>query len=415
MPKNRPKVRVLWAAKDEPTLSSGYGVMGRHFLPRLAKRYGRENIYALAPVYNQGRIGDWDGITILPGTGNNWGEDLMAEYQSRYQFTFVLSVGDWGHLAKLPEYAAKDLLRWVAWVPYDYLDIPDMTVQNTLHYAWKVVPWTQYARAKFENHKLGQTTEAIPLGIDEKVWRPLPRSKLGKTMAGMGFEQDSFNILFIAANQRRKYLQEQMLGISEFRKTFPDRKVRVYMHTVRSGELDLDIFAEEAGIADILRHQDDYTYLTGGFPEQQMCAMINAADVVMNASLEGFGLSHIQAQACNIPVITLSEGPGTELVAWGATVPMAARDYGEIASKPIPSSLFVAEALDLVHREFRGKQSAAGRDLVLSKYTWDIVAQQWFDLIEGTLLPEMEKFSMYVPEQPSALLRQRSRQIVKVP
>ena len=150
----------------------------------------------------------------------------------------------------------------------------------------------------------------------------------------------------------------------------------------------------------------------GGLTEIQLGAVRNCADVVLNACLEGFGLVQIQAQACGVPVVYLEEGPGTELVVYGAGIPAMGVDYTMSLLKPIPNPVGVASALTELYK-FRGQRSEQAVRHIRENYSWDVIAEKWFALLEKDLLPEMDRLSLYVPT-PSPLLQGRARREVEI-
>lgn len=419
MARNKKQVKILWSAKDHPSLHSGYGVMGYHLLPRLADRYGKKNIVIYAPVFQQAGQGEWEGMKVLAGTKMDYGENMIYDHWREERPTFLLQVGDWGGLREIPQLAAEDKLRYVGWHPFDFVSLPAQTIAATVRFAWKVVPWTEYAYKKFTGppYNLGNVARSIPLGVDVNVWKPgLDRKDLPLVMKSMGFgyEPNAYNILLVGANQRRKYLAEQIHAVGMFRKAHPEIAVHLYLHTMMGGEVDLAGALDGAGLEGAYAYASPYVMSQGGLREDQMVKLYTCADVVLNCALEGFGLSMVQAQALGVPVITLAEGPGPEIVRFGATVPTQELDLETpSAPKALPSPIMIGLALETL-LDSRGQRSDEAVRHVRETYSWDRVAVQWFDLIEGTLLPELSKYSMEVPATTSAVLRRRARQLVEL-
>ncbi|GEM_PF-2791179 len=410
MKKLQPK--LLWNSKDSPWLPSGYGVVGKGILPRFAKQYGEENILIYAPVYQRDHVDEWQGMKVLPGQSFDFGEELIQSHWVNHKPTFLLQVGDWFPLKVIPKLAAADSLIYVGWHPYDFLKVPDSLVQNILRFAFKVVPWNSYSEAKFKGHGLTNVTAPIPLGVDTNIWTPMERKRFPNVMASLGFDEACYNILLVGANQRRKYLYEQLEGVGLFRKTNPDKPIRLYLHTHSAGDLDIHAVVRECGLEDVTVYPDQYAYALGGLTEEEMVKVFTCADVVLNVCLEGMGLAQVQAQALGVPVITLGEGPGPEIVKFGAEVGHMGVDYTYMALKPIPDPVSISQALDSIW-PWRGKRDMKAVEHIRRTYSWDVIADQWFALIEQMMF-ERDKFSLYKPT-PSLRLRRLSRQLVEVP
>lgn len=408
-------MRILWNAKDAPWIASGYGVVSKHLLPRFARQYGADNIHIMAPVYVRDFTTEWEGMQVLPGINWDYSEEMVKSHWDNVKPTFYLQVGDWYQMKQVPQLAAANQILWVQWTPYDFLRVPKGMVDNTLRYAWKVVPWSRYAEEKLRAHGLTNVTPPIPLGVETQLWRPLDRLQLPLVMASLGFKESAYNILIIGANQRRKYWFEQLEGVGMYVRAHPEVEVRLYFHThmQSGGEADMQLILEECGLGKCYVAPDAYTLACGGYSEEQLVMMVNCADVVLNAALEGFGLVQAQAQACGVPVITLSAGVGQEIVLYGVEVGTMGTDYAAPLLKPVPSPLNVADALAALH-PLRGQRSSQAVEHIRKNYSWDVVAEQWFALIEQ-LMWERERDSLYVPTEPGPLLLEKAARAVCLP
>lgn len=393
--RRRKEVRILWNAKDAPWLPSGYGIVGKNMLPRFADRYGKKNVVIYAPVYVRDHNTVWNGMKVLGGQSLDYGESMIQSHWDNEHPTFLLHVGDWFPLRVVPDLAAQDKLLFVAWGPFDFLKLPEAMIQGVLKPAWRVVPWNEYSKAKFIEYGLKNVTNPIPLGVNTKIFYPVNRHEYPNTMRSLGFREDTYNILIAGANQRRKYWYEQLEGVSLFRKFYPDIPIRVYFHTHTSGDMDVQAVVHECGLNDLVIYPDQYTMSQGGMSEQQLNLIINCADVVLNCCLEGVGLWQLQAQASGVPVITMAEGPGPEYVSFGAEAAAMGVDYTQLGTKPIPDPVTVARALEHIY-QWRGQRDTSAIDKTRVNFSWDKVAEKWFDLIENTLMPERDKHCLYV-------------------
>lgn len=409
--------KILINAKDGPTVPSGYGMILKHLAPRLAARYGPENILLYAPVYTRDEVREYEGMRVLPGLSWDFGEEFLHEHWKREKPTFLLQIGDWFPLQTIPTLAANNQILWVQWAPADWLRVPQEIIDNILRFAWRVVPWTAYGQAQLQGYKLRNVTAPIPLGVDTSLWRPCDGRELPQVMKSLGFQEDSFNVLYLGAAQRRKYAQEQIEGLGLFRKTHPDIPVRLYVHTLVAGEVDMQQIVQFAGLADVTVYPDQFVMHSGGLTEEQLVKVFNCADVVLSAAFEGMGLALLQAQSIGCPVIGLAEGPADEIVQFGALCPVGFYDYTQPMTKPVASPVGIASCLEQIYnlkREAGGPpRSIVAREKTKAKYDWDVVASQWFDLVDE-LVEEIDRYSLIPPERPAGPLVRRAQQTIEV-
>ncbi|MEV8565430.1 glycosyltransferase [Streptomyces sp. NPDC051322] len=140
----------------------------------------------------------------------------------------------------------------------------------------------------------------------------------------------------------------------------------------------LSQIAQECGVADRVR-------LLGGIPPAEMPALMSSADLVLSIPrYEPFGIVPIEAMACCAPVVATAVGGHLDTVVdqvTGALVPP--RDDGKL-SGVIRSLLDDPERL--------ARYGAAGRQRVLSRYTWDRVADGVARVYDGvTAVPSLSE------------------------
>lgn len=400
--------KILWNAKDHPELRSGYGIMGKHLLPRLADKYGPDNVLIFAPVYTNQRIETWNGMKVLPGPRADFSDGLACQYYARYDCTMLLQVGDFVQFTDLPQAAARDEVVWVQWAPWDYWYLPPQLKEN-LKYPVQIVPFTKYGEEQFRKLGLENVHEKVWIGLDLDAWKPIPRSSLTGTMEKLGFEENAYNILLVHANQRRKYIQESIHGIGAFAEHNPDLKVNLFLHTnAEGGDADLRIDVAEAGLVTTMV-MDSFEIMLGGMSEQEMVEIFNCADVVMDVCYEGFGLSMTQAQAVGVPVVGLSEGPMTELVSYGIACPPTHVDHQILFGRPVAGADSIANGLQSLYADGARK---VGHRILSDDFHWDKIAEEWFDVIKE-VHDMREKFTLYIPE-PSEALKAKARTFIEV-
>ena len=406
------KPRILWNSKDHPDLNSGYGIVSRYMLPRLGARYGKENILIYAPIYQRDHVGEWEGMTVLPGKEWSYGESLILEHYQHLGCNLLLMVGDAWPLGIVPDLAAEDKVLWISWLPVDWLGMPK-NITYRIKPAYKLVPFSKYGEQALRRAGLPNVEPAIWLGLNTDLWQPGPRDP--EIMDLLGYSEDSFNILIVAANQVRKQVRGALEAIATFRKVHPEADPRLYLHSQQVGERDLKADADELGLAEITAYPAPYLMTRGGASESEMVKVFRCADVVLNACMEGFGYAQLQAQALGVPVICLSEGTGPELVVFGVEVPTLGFDTSpHQMTQPWPNPVAMAGALEEIWQR-RIKHGAPLRSpnavqFVRDNFGWDKIAEQWFGVIDRAM-DDRVKYCMQIPK-PSRELALRAQKRV---
>lgn len=392
--------KILINIKDEPDINSGYGIIGRHWIPRLADHYGSDRIIVYAPVYHQQKVTEWKGMTMVGGSEFGYGEGLIEQHYRNYDCNLLIQVGDAWPLGVLPDLALANKVMWVHWLPVDWLGMPD-NIKNRILPAHKLVPFSDYGHRALERAQMPNIGPRIWLGLDLDVWKPQDRSELPGIMRSLGFSEDTFNVLVVGANQQRKCIREALEAIALLRATSPDIPVRLYLHSQKTGDRDLSADLSELRLRELTMTPEPYIMTQGGYVEQDMARIFNCADVVINVAMEGFGLAHTQAQACGVAVIHMCEGAGPELVKYGYEVPVAGQQTtAHQMSQPFPSPVGVCAALEDCWRK-RQKLGHPDRsqyaiDWTRSNFGWDKIARQWIDVIDQCM-DDRQRFCMDIP------------------
>jgi glycosyltransferase involved in cell wall biosynthesis len=120
----------------------------------------------------------------------------------------------------------------------------------------------------------------------------------------------------------------------------------------------------------------------GRVEADDMPARYGNATIVVQPSLEeGFGLPVVEAMASGLPVVASRVGGIPEIVVDGVT--------GLLVPAGDPAALAVAIERLLADPELAQRMGAAGRERVVERYSWDVVAEQalghYRRLIEATL------------------------------
>ena len=354
---------------------------------------------------------------MVSGTEFGYGESMVEAHYREWECNLLITLGDVTPLGIIPDLAATDKILWVAWAAVDWLGLP----KNILHRirpAHKLVPFSMYGENALRKAGLPNVEKAIWLGLNTDIWKPRPREDFPKVMRSLGYEYDTFNLLIVAANQERKRVRQQLEAIALFRRVHPEAQVRLYLHSFQKGDRDLNADLDELGLADINAFPDAYFMTQGGFREDEMAMIFSCADVVLNCAMEGFGYAQVQAQACGVPVICLSEGAGPELVQFGwETAPMGVDVVPHQMGQPLPNPIAIAKALEeLWERRVKAGmplRSEAAARWVQENLAWDRIAEEWYGVIDRCM-EDRVRYSMDLPE-PSPELLERAKRMVELP
>jgi hypothetical protein len=378
-----PKRPILWAS-NSATAGTGYGVQTAQVVSRL-HRAGYPT--AIASNYGQeGTIGEWDGIKVLPRGFDQYSNDVIGAYHQLWaaenggRDPLVITLFDvWVYGGK-PWEAITDV---ASWVPIDHTPCPP-----------KVADWLRrpnvhpIAMSKFGAEQMGNLDIECyyaPHALD-KVFAPTDAVKRpdGRVTTGqelLGFGPDEYVIMIQAANKGthpaagRKSWDTNLLAVSMMMQTHDD--VRLFLHTERDGSMggvNLPSLLAGCGIPESKVHFTDQFAYRMGLPQEALAAMSTAADVLLAvATGEGFGVPVAECQATGTPVIVGNWTASPELVADGWIVdgqPCWDPMQGAWWMMPnIPSTL---EALEAAYQ--RGKSGPSQKAIDgMREYDADVV------------------------------------------
>lgn len=373
-------LRILYQS-NAPWATTGYGVQGKHLVPRL-KALGHEIAY-FAFYGLQGGALNLDGTPIFPMGHRMWGEDILPAHMRSFRAHVHISLMDvwvtewYGRLAREGGWA------WCPWTPIDQEPVARLVLER-LEGAHTVLP---YAKNGEDNLRRAGVNNVryIPHGVDTAVFQPLDKAEC---RAKLHLPQDAFVIGMVAANKgfpSRKCFPEQLLAFAEFKRTHPS--ALMYIHSLRSAEhggVDFGELVLRCGLSDgDVIFSDQYGYIMG-YPEPAMAQMYGAFDVLSLTSMgEGFGIPLIEAQACGVPVITANSTSMPELTFAGLCVERLYPFYTPLGAwAMIPDYRAVAEAYDHIYDLLQHSRTAVelaenAREGALA-FDWDrVVAEFW--------------------------------------
>jgi glycosyltransferase involved in cell wall biosynthesis len=183
----------------------------------------------------------------------------------------------------------------------------------------------------------------------------------------------------------RKAFDAQLLAFSIFAEKHDD--AILFLHTERYGGMAgiaLDPLIQACGIPDEkIRFVNQYQ-LRIGIPQEVMPALYSGMDCLLSPTLgEGFGITVIEAQACETPVIVNNFSAQPELISDGVSVQgQPIWDAAQQAWFQMPLVADIVQALELMY-ERTGERSSEARRHVVENYDADkVYADLWRPLLE---------------------------------
>ncbi len=259
------------------------------------------------------------GVNCVPAPRSG---TLQKEWLYKcYQPDVVIGVGWWGQLPELVIHPRKFGIQAVPWLVADGWVANYQDELNALPLILTTSKWVAetYTRDGVSPERM----VVQPIGCDVDSFRPIPRDnprvKAVREIVGVG--DDEKLILTIGGDGASKGSQEMMRALAKINCDYPHWryvcKVWSQERTERQNKIDLAL-AEELGI------RDRVVYIDGVLSREFMPYLYNACDIYAGPSRqEGFGMPHVEAQACGKPVLSVNAMGIKETVIHGETGFMA--------------------------------------------------------------------------------------------
>jgi hypothetical protein len=290
--------RILWHS-NAPFTPTGYGQQTGIFAPLLNEHYD----VAISSFYGlEGSPIKWEGIPVLPGIGNEYGNQTLPQHAARYfgspRDGIVVTLMDvWVLDAQM---AAG--LNMACWVPIDSQPAPPLVTDFFRESA--AIP---IAMARFGADMLAEFDPLyVPHGIDTSVYQPIDK----QTARHGAFPDDAFIVGMVAANKgrpSRKCFSQSLQAVARLMEAHDN--VYLYLHTtldpnMGAGENLPALLRSLAIPPDRIRVADQYSLLFNPLSHADMAKVYSAMDVLLNPAMgEGFGIPVLEAQACGTPAI----------------------------------------------------------------------------------------------------------------
>lgn len=256
------------------------------------------------------------GVDCLPApqTGNLQKEWVYRQYKPH----LAIGVGFWGQLPELVIHPREHGVYPVPWLVADGWVANYHKELNALPLILATSQWVK--ETYIRDGVSGDLIVVQPIGCDVQSFRPIPMDdpKVRAVREVLGVADDEKLILTIGGDGASKGSREMMAALAKIDHEFPKWRyvVKVWNseRTARQNALDLEL-AEELGIS----HKVHYV-IDGPASREFMPYLYNACDIYAAPSrLEGFGMPHVEAQACGKPVLSIDAMGIKETVIHGET------------------------------------------------------------------------------------------------
>jgi glycosyltransferase involved in cell wall biosynthesis len=321
----------------------------------------------------------------------------------------VLGVGYWGHCPHLVLHPQRYGIVPIPWLVADGYMVNYQEILNALPLILVTSTWVKkvYTRDGLS----GRNIEVLPVGCDTDsfVPRDITDPKIATVREALGVAPDQIMILTVGGDAASKGAQEVMQALAINDTKAPDWKyvckVWPQPRTEQQNLTDMQL-ATHLGI------EKNVVYTTSRVSRNFMPYLLAACDIYAAPSrLEGFGMIQIEANACEKPVIgikamgmldTLVHGKTALLAAVAQEIRMRETIVGdesgyELGSKVVfkrPRTVDYRASvhdianylMDLMQNpELRKKLGKTGRQRVVEKYDYRVIARRFVKLVSERL------------------------------
>ncbi|QOY86464.1 glycosyltransferase family 4 protein [Paludibaculum fermentans] len=321
----------------------------------------------------------------------------------------VVGIGFWGHVPHLVLHPQQFGLTAIPWLVADGYVAAHHEVLDALPLVLVTSTWVKetYIRDGLSGHNI----EVLPVGCDTDSFIPRgaddPKVQSIREALGVGDGQQM--ILTVGGDAASKGAQEVMRALALIQSEAPDWKyvckVWPQPRTVQQNLVDLQL-ATQLGI------NDRVVYSTNVVSHNFMPYLLDACDIYAAPSrLEGFGMLHVEANACGKPVVAVRAMAFLDTMVHGETAFLAevaeeikitegifgeghGIDSGHRIVFPTPRTVeFRASVEDLAQyllelmrdQGLRRQMGEAGRKRVVDLFDYRRVARRFLEIVSSRL------------------------------
>jgi glycosyltransferase involved in cell wall biosynthesis len=332
-------------------------------------------------------------------------------YYRWFKPDIVLGVGYWGHSPHIILHPQNFGQRVVPWLVADGYIANYQDILNDLALILVTSNWVRevYIRDGIR----GDHMEVLPVGCNTEDFIPRSQTdpRVSSIRQAIGVSPDEVLLLTIGGDAASKGAQEVMKALARLssKADIPPWKyvckVWPQLRTVRQNQVDLDL-ARQLGIADRV------IFFADRVSRDLMPYLIAACDIYAAPSrLEGFGMPQVEAGACGKPVISIAAMAMLDTLVHQETAFLAKVGLENRISEVLvgaesgyeegrriyfdpprivdyrvdDSDLAVYLELLMKDPELRSRMGEAGRQRVVERYDYRIVAKQFIDLVSNRM------------------------------
>jgi len=288
-------MRIGWFS-NPPWVKGGYGVQTRLFVPRI-RALGHE-VACIADVVLYHGVVQYDGYDVFPAPLNRYGDEDLHFLVGNLKLDCLIHHGCiWGVTDSMMA------LPWVPWFPVDRDPFAPAVALKASASRYPIC-FSEQGRDSLVNKEI--PCDHVPLAVDMKVYDIRDKAECRDFL---GLPRDKFIALIVADNKgfpSRKAIPQQVEAFVQFNREHPDTMLVCHMTPANDrGGLHLQPMLDYLKVDSKTVMFPDRRALRVGFEDEYMVKLYNAADVLLNVSMdEGFGAPIVEAQACGTPVIT---------------------------------------------------------------------------------------------------------------
>ncbi|MCR6110905.1 glycosyltransferase family 4 protein [Bacillus sp. A301a_S52] len=211
-----------------------------------------------------------------------------------------------------------------------------------------------YKRALTHRFSCNEIAHIHGVGVDTSIFKPVGNLVKKKKKVELGFGENDFLLVYAAEFNRNKNQQLLIRMMANLVKRAPHVKLLLAGPGDMGGCKEL---ATRLGV----QHHISFMGLRDDIKD-----VLPVCDIAVGSSLrEGLPVNIMEAMACGLPVIATKNRGHSELIASG--------ENGWIIENPVPE-LFAEKVMLLIKNEEMRKQlGEAGRNIILSTYSINIV------------------------------------------
>ena len=330
-------------------------------------------------------------------------------YYRWFEPDVVVGIGYWGHTPHLVLHPQRYGVQPVPWLVADGYVANYQEVLNALPLILVTSNWVKdvYVRDGIDAENL----EVLPVGCDTDAFVPRAKGdrKVSTVREALGVAPDQLMILTVGGDAASKGAQEVMQALAVIDVKAPDWKyvckVWPQPRTIRQNLADMQL-ATHLGI------EKNVMYTTSVVSRNFMPYLMAACDIYAAPSrLEGFGMPHVEAQACGKPVLAIKAMAPQETIVHGQTGFLAGvaqeirigetivgEDEGyqqghRIVFEPPRTADYRASVHDIANylmdlmadAKLRQKMGEAGRQRAVELYDYRVVAKRLVEILSDRL------------------------------